>query len=185
MTILTLLPDDHPALRVPSSEVGTFDAATRSICMDLLFTMQAKEGLGLAAPQVGIQSRIIAVAFAPFILINPVITFRGGEQVCREGCLSFPGQFYDIKRAERVSVHFQTMSGDRQVIAENGLNAVVLQHEIDHLNGVLFTDHLTFLKRQFFQKWCKRHLPVSKAEIDCVKLRKPFREKKNRFLWHS
>lgn len=146
--MLTLLPDNHPTLRKVAEPVDDAkfkepaNAALRSTCMELLMTMQMSGGIGLAAPQVGISQRIITTGFYPFILINPEITKKEGTQTCEEGCLSFPGQFYNIERAANVLVKYQDFNGIWHEIADVGLNAVVLQHEIDHLNGILFVDYV-------------------------------------------
>lgn len=146
--MLTLLPDTDPILRKVAEPIpqimfsGKDNEKLRTFCFDMLMTMRVHEGIGLAAPQVGVSQRIITTQFYPFILINPEIIKKEGTQTYEEGCLSFPGKFYDIQRAEKVLVKYQDFTGKWFEIADTGLNAVVLQHEIDHLDGILFVDYI-------------------------------------------
>ncbi len=141
-----------PVLRQRAEEVTVFDAALARFGRDLLETMRAAPGVGLAGPQVGVLRRVFAYDVGvdeetgehPYgVLVNPVITHREGEQHGDEGCLSFPGLYYEVTRAMEVTVAAQDVTGQQRTVAGSGLLARCLQHEIDHLDGVLFIDHLS------------------------------------------
>ncbi|MCB8874678.1 peptide deformylase [Acidisoma silvae] len=126
----------------------------RDIVPRMFSTMYAAPGIGLAAPQIGLDLRLAVIDLqpedkpAPITLINPRITKVSDEQAIREeGCLSIPGQYADVTRPARVTVAYEDMDGKPQTIEADGLLATCLQHEIDHLDGVLFVDHLSALKR--------------------------------------
>jgi len=140
-----------PVLREASAPVSTFDARLVRLGEDLLETMRAAPGVGLAAPQVGVLRRVFAydvgideaTGVHRFgIVVNPRITRLVGEQVGEEGCLSFPGLYYECARAETVALEAVNVAGDPLALEADGLLARVFQHEIDHLDGVLFIDHL-------------------------------------------
>ncbi len=118
-------------------------------------TMYAAPGIGLAAPQVGILQRFFVVDVAegenkePRFFINPIIVERSGKKsVYEEGCLSLPKQFGDVKRSETIRIRYQNRDGDMQEIDADGMLARCIQHELDHLDGILFVDHLSTLKRR-------------------------------------
>jgi peptide deformylase len=150
---ILVVPD--PVLRAKCRPVGPKDEATvRALLPQMFATMYAAPGIGLAAPQVGRKLRFIVVdvhpddTSQPIALINPEIVARSTELASREeGCLSLPGQYAEITRPARVKVRYLDETGARKEIAAEGLLAACLQHEIDHLNGVLFIDHLSALKR--------------------------------------
>ncbi|MBW3097582.1 peptide deformylase [Pseudohoeflea coraliihabitans] len=155
MTIkpLVLLPD--PILRQPSLPVERFDDALSRFADDMLETMYEAPGIGLAAVQIGETRRVITIDIAdkeegraPQVFINPVIVSRSDDVgTYEEGCLSIPDYFAEVERPARVTVTYQDLTGaDREIEAE-GLLATCLQHEIDHLDGVLFIDHISKLKR--------------------------------------
>jgi peptide deformylase len=151
-----------PVLRKKAAAVGTVDEGIRALVSDLFATMYDAEGVGLAAPQVGISQRIIVVdprddETEPFALVNPVI-MQSSEELERgeEGCLSIPGLKDIVERPDRVKVEGLTEEGEHVRIDAEGLLARILQHEIDHLDGVLFIDRLSPLKRKLLlQKWKK------------------------------
>ena len=139
-------------LRKKSRPFETVDEKAKQLLEDLYDTLRTTEdGVGLAAPQVGVLRRAIVVDLSmdeedpqgPFKLINPVITKQSGEQVCREGCLSIPGKLGDVTRPSKVTVEALDENGKKVKIKAEGLLAVVLSHEIDHLDGVLFIDKAT------------------------------------------
>lgn len=143
--VTTHTPDRLGLLRHATSQLNEHDFLSgyvQELGSQMLTLMMLENGVGLSAQQVGSYLRIITVAFDPFILCNPVIVKHSGTQLTEEGCLSFPGQFYKINRAQRVEVEFQDANGMAGVIDAQGFEAVVLQHEIDHLNGILFFDRL-------------------------------------------
>ncbi len=153
---ILLVPD--PRLKAVSAPVGVIDDALRALLDDMVETMYAAPGIGLAGPQIGDNRRIIVVdngpdddpdaPRAPVKLINPEIVWTGGEQVtAEEGCLSVPGHYADVTRPEAVRVRYLDPAGAESEIEADGLLARCLQHEIDHLDGVLFLDHLSLLKR--------------------------------------
>jgi peptide deformylase len=150
---ILLVPD--PTLRAKCRPVGPKDADTvRGLLPRMFATMYDAPGIGLAAPQVGQKLRFIVVdiqpneARKPITLINPEIVARSTDLAAREeGCLSLPGQFAEIVRPARVKVRYQDETGARKEIEAEGLLSACLQHEIDHLDGVLFVDHLSALKR--------------------------------------
>jgi peptide deformylase len=131
----------------------------RALIPRMFATMYRAPGIGLAAPQVGEKLRLAVVDLmpddqrAPIVLINPEVVAASAELATREeGCLSLPNQYADVTRPARVKIRFQDESGARREIEAEGLLATCLQHEIDHLDGVLFTDHLSTLKRNIIMR---------------------------------
>jgi peptide deformylase len=151
-----------PVLRQKAADVAQIEPETRILISDMFETMYDAEGVGLAAPQIGISQRIIVVdprddTTKPFALVNPVIV-ESSEDLERgeEGCLSIPGLKDIVERPERVIVEGYNDEGSPTRVDADGLLARILQHEIDHLNGVLFIDRLSPLKRKMLlQKWKK------------------------------
>jgi peptide deformylase len=154
MAILEVLhyPDDR--LRAKAKPVAQVDGKIRKIVADMFETMYASNGIGLAAIQVNIPHRIIVMDISdnrgqPLCLINPEITAKSGEQKFSEGCLSVPGVFEDLTvRADQIQVQCLDEHGQAREINANGLLSVCIQHEMDHLEGKLFVDYLSPLKRQ-------------------------------------
>jgi peptide deformylase len=137
-------------LRQPAKRVAKVDDETRTIVRQMLQTMYSEDGIGLAAPQVGIHKQIIVIDInpdkpeaEPLVLINPVIK-NFGKQTCadQEGCLSIPGVYLDVERPEVVEVSFKDETGRMRTLKADGLLSRAIQHEIDHLNGVLFVDRV-------------------------------------------
>ncbi len=157
---IRLYPD--PVLRVKCSEVETFDAGLETLVRNMAETMYAAPGVGLAAPQVGIESRVAVVDASPdeepdlHVLVNPRILATEGRDVDTEGCLSMPGITEKVRRPAWVRVEARDVAGNLRTIEADGLLARAIQHEIDHLDGVLFTDHLTGLRRERARRWLKR-----------------------------
>jgi peptide deformylase len=132
-----------PVLRQTAAEVARLSKKTLLLVDDMMRIMRKANGVGLAAPQVGILQRVIVIApldCKPMALINPVITKAEGEQIGQEGCLSIPGLYGDVKRAEFVEVDCIDRKGREITIELEGMPARIVQHEIDHLDGVLFID---------------------------------------------
>jgi peptide deformylase len=145
MAILPIKTVPEPVLRRKSKRVSTIDGSIRKLAEDMLETMHAAPGVGLAAPQVGVPLRVIVIGLPEeedFVLVNPEIVRRVGERLVTEGCLSVPGYFGEIKRARRVTVKGKDLSGKEIRIKGEELLAQALEHEIDHLNGVLYIDYL-------------------------------------------
>lgn len=159
MSLLQIFHYPAPVLKVPAKKVETFDARLRQLVKDMAETMYAAPGIGLAAPQVGISERIIVIDCSPkdapprlIAAINPEIVACNGQCCEEEGCLSVPGYYANVQRSEQVTVTFQNLNGERCELAAEGLLAVAFQHEIDHLDGILFVDHLSPLKRGIFRR---------------------------------
>lgn len=144
MTVLPILIYPNPLLKKKSDEIkNPKDPAVRELIFDMLETIKKNNGLGLAAPQVGKLVRLCVVKFErkTYILINPKIKSKSwGKEIAEEGCLSFPGQFIPIKRFKKVKVVAQDKIGKKISIEAEGLLARAFQHEIDHLDGILFID---------------------------------------------
>lgn len=148
-----------PVLRERAAEVPSVTAEVLTLVEDLFETMRAAEGIGLAANQVGVTDRVAVVDTGdnpPIVLINPVITQREGTERGEEGCLSIPDIYGDVDRAARIVFETTSLEGERVSIEATALCARVVQHEIDHLDGILFLDHVGLLKRRMLQKkWRK------------------------------
>ena len=137
-------------LRQPAKRVTKIDDEIRLLARQMLQTMYSEDGIGLAAPQVGVNKQVIVIDCAPdkpeapvFVLINPVVTQTGGKAcVIQEGCLSVPKVFLDVIRPATIEVSFKDEQGRPQKLTADGLLARVIQHEIDHLNGVMFVDRV-------------------------------------------
>lgn len=145
---IRVLPD--PILRQRSKRVRAVDGSIKKLIDNMLETMHAAPGAGLAAPQVGVPLRVIVIGIPEqedIALINPQIVRRTGERVVNEGCLSIPGYVGEIKRAVSVTVKGRDQDGKEIRIKANELLAQALEHEIDHINGVLYIDHLESLDR--------------------------------------
>lgn len=157
LDIITL-PD--PRLKLVSEPVGRVDDEIRRLLDDMLETMYAAPGIGLAAIQVGVPKRIVTIDLsredeekAPMCLVDPEILWVSEEMnTYQEGCLSVPEHYDDVERPARVKVRYLDRDGKEQIVEADGLLATCLQHEIDHLDGVVFIDHLSRLKRERVQK---------------------------------
>lgn len=150
---IILAPDTR--LTTPCQPVEAVDGALKRLMDDMLDTMYAAPGIGLAAPQVGVLKRFFVVdigeddARDPRFFINPEITGRSRTKaVFEEGCLSLPKQFGDVERADTISLRYQDRTGIERTLEADGMLARCIQHEMDHLDGILFTDHLSGLKRR-------------------------------------
>ncbi|EQD53932.1 Formylmethionine deformylase [mine drainage metagenome] len=148
---ILIYPDPH--LRIQAQPVADFGPTVQILIEDLLETMYAADGLGLAATQLGDQNRVFVMDLSdlkqePQVFINPVIFSRVGRQKRQEGCLSIPGAYEDVVRAARIHVRALDRSGQSVEKWAEGLEAVCIQHELDHLDGRLFIDHLSVLKRE-------------------------------------
>jgi peptide deformylase len=159
MALLEILQAPHPMLKAKAKPVARIDDKLRRLAADMLETMYKAPGIGLAAPQVGISERLIVIDVAegderrPMALVNPEIVWCSGEcATAEEGCLSLPGQFADVTRPQQVKVSYLSEHGEERELAAEGLLARCVQHEIDHLDGVLFVDHLSALKRNMIMR---------------------------------
>lgn len=160
MAILNVRKYGDPVLRRRATPVGEITPEIRTIIADMIDTMYDEVGLGLAAPQVGISLRLIVVADADArearALINPVITEHEGQVTAEEGCLSIPGVFAPVTRSEWIRVEAQDADGKPVGFRAQGLPARVLQHEVDHLDGIFFIDHLDPVTRDRIKRKIKK-----------------------------
>ena len=167
---ILVVPD--PILKARARPVGASDMErVRGLVPRMFATMYRAPGIGLAAPQVGVGLRVAIVDLmpdekpTPMVLINPEVTACSDEQATREeGCLSLPGQYADVTRPARVAISFSDATGVRRQIEAEGLLAACLQHEIDHLDGILFVDHLSALKRNMILRRLAKELRQKRAE---------------------
>ncbi len=162
-----------PILKKIAKPVVDFNDDLKLLVKNMLFTMYHAPGIGLAAPQVGESLRLFVMDidfdrekslnsdghtewsfsnFNPMVIINPVFKQKDGEILYEEGCLSVPGVYEDVKRANHVVLEYQDLNGDKQALEAEGTLAVCLQHENDHLDGIVFLERLSLLKRQFLTK---------------------------------
>ena len=153
MALLNVLHFPDPRLRRKARPVDAVTDATRRLADDMLETMYAEHGIGLAAVQVNVAQRVVVIDLSeerdrPLVLINPEILEAAGEEEMDEGCLSVPGHTAPVRRSERVRVRALDRDGKAFVLDADGLLAVCIQHELDHLNGKLFVDYLSPLKRE-------------------------------------
>ncbi len=157
MAILNILHYPDKRLRTIAKPVAVVDDDIRRLADDMLETMYDAPGIGLAATQVDVHKRVIVIDVsdnrdAPLVLINPEIIEQDGKEVCQEGCLSVPDFYENVERAERVVVRALDRNGEEFTLEADGLLAVCIQHEMDHLVGKLFVDYLSPLKFQRMKK---------------------------------
>ena len=170
MSIRKIVVEPDPILRKKSEVLEQVNSDTRKLLDDMLRTMYSAPGIGLAAVQIGILKRIIVVDISkkeekknPIFLINPVITYKSKEtSIYEEGCLSLPGHFAEIERPAKCKINYINYNGKKAELEAEGLLSTCVQHEIDHLNGILFIDYLSKLKKDMIIK----KLVKQKKEID-------------------
>jgi peptide deformylase len=182
MAVLEILTYPDKRLALKSTPVEKVDEEIRRLIDDMFETMYLSDGVGLAAPQVGVTQRIIVVDCAPrpegedketplkprepYVVVNPEIVEKSGSIIWEEGCLSVPGYVDEIERAEKVVVRGLGREGEPISIEAEGLLAVCLQHEIDHLEGVLFVDRLSRLKQAMVKKKLKKRAEEEAEEAN-------------------
>jgi peptide deformylase len=155
MALLNIIVAPDPRLKKKALPVERVDAVSAKLMSDMLETMYEAPGVGLAAPQVGVLKRIIVVDAAregappaPLKMANPEITWASPEtKLYEEGCLSLPEEYESVERPERIKVRYVDENNELRTIEADGLLAVVIQHEMDHLEGILFVDHISSVKR--------------------------------------
>lgn len=179
MAILEILKYPDPRLREISKPVETFNPELKKLAQDMLETMYAENGIGLAAPQVGELKRMLVIdtrprdtegryekneltdlegkVHQPLVIINPEIVKGEGKTTFSEGCLSVPSFFEDVDRFKTIELKYQDLDGKTHVIRTDGLLAICIQHEMDHLEGTLFIDHLSFVKSNKIKNTIKKH----------------------------
>jgi len=167
---VVIYPDKR--LKLISKDIEAFDAALHALLDDMYDTMRSKNGVGLAAIQIGVDSRALIINIPLEVtegeedqpkentleLINPVIIEKNGFEVFQEGCLSIPGVYEDIERAKHVKVEYFDRNGNKKSIEDEDFLAVAMQHEMDHLEGKVFIEKLSYTKRKKFEKEWKRKL---------------------------
>lgn len=187
MAVLPVYVVPQPVLKKKADAISTITPEVKQLAADMIETMYAARGIGLAAPQVGVSTRLIVLdvdqrkaSGAPLsdetdddsdeddapptpgkaqVFINPEVIWESEEQnIYEEGCLSIPGLYAPVERPAKVRVRYMTLEGDNAEVEADGLLATCLQHEIDHINGVLFVDHLSSLKRDMILRKLKKHL---------------------------
>ncbi len=158
MAILPIRHYPDPVLQKKAEPIANISEEIKTLAADMAETMYAAPGVGLAAPQVGVSKNLIVLDCAPkdaselIIAVNPEIIAREGESFEEEGCLSVPGYYTSIARSAKVTVRYLNLEGQQVEREANGLLAIAFQHEIDHLSGILFVDHLSPLKKGIFRK---------------------------------
>ena len=160
MTIRKILTEPDPFLRQKSTNVEEVDSKIRSLIDDMLETMYDAPGIGLAAIQVGVPKRVIVIDLSrddekknPLHFVNPeIITSSDNNAAYEEGCLSVPGQFAEINRPDRCKIKYLDYNGEEKILEAEGLLATCIQHEMDHLEGILFIDYLSKLKKSMIVK---------------------------------
>jgi peptide deformylase len=175
MALLKVITAPDPRLKVKARPVAKVDAEVRKLMDDMLETMYAAPGIGLAAPQVGVARRVMVLDIAregeppqPLRMANPELTWTSAEEASyNEGCLSLPDQFADVVRPAAIRVRYLDHENEIRELAAEGLLATCIQHEMDHLEGVLFVDHISALKRSMIlrklSKARKAAVPVPAA----------------------
>ena len=157
MAVLTVLTFPDERLRTVAKPVATVDATIQTLIADMFETMKEERGIGLAATQVDVHKQVIVMDVSeaqdePRVFINPKIIAKEGDMINEEGCLSVPGNYAKVERAERITVEALNEKGDTFILEADGLLAICIQHEMDHLAGKLFVDYLSPLKRQRIMK---------------------------------
>jgi peptide deformylase len=153
----------HPVLKQKAQRVAKVDDEIRTLIKDLYESMYAADGVGLAAPQIGVLKSVIVLdttprqpEATPVAMVNPEIIELDGKTTYKEGCLSVPGEAEDVDRASSVTVRYLDETGEEQTLKAEGLLAIAVQHETDHLKGVMFVDHISSLKRELIRKRMKK-----------------------------
>jgi peptide deformylase len=160
-----------PVLQKIAEDVTVFDQELKTLCQNMLYTMYQAPGIGLAAPQIGLSKRLFVIDvgydrtethedsgeyilsnFEPRIFINPIIKDKVGDTTYQEGCLSLPGLYEEVKRFESIVVDYQDTDGNKHTIEANELLSICIQHENDHLDGLVFLDRLSNLKKNFLKQ---------------------------------
>lgn len=171
MSKLNILEFPDPRLTTVASDVENFDDALKKLLEDMTETMYSAHGIGLAATQVNVHKRLLVLDVSenqdqPRVYINPEILNRSGEQYHEEGCLSVPGIYASVARAENITVKAQNTDGELFEETLDGLHAVCVQHEMDHLIGRLFVDYLSPLKRNMVRKKLEKQRKVAAKEAE-------------------
>ncbi|HEX9771645.1 MAG TPA: peptide deformylase [Kiloniellales bacterium] len=181
MAIRPIIIAPDPRLKKRAHPVDAVDAGVRRLMDDMLETMYAAPGIGLAAPQLGVLKRVIVVDAArkdeppaPLFLANPELLWAAETgRVYEEGCLSLPDQFADVTRPEACRVRYLDQDNETREIAADGILATCIQHEMDHLEGLLFVDHISALKRNMILRRLTKQKKAENTDVWIPKLRAP------------
>ena len=170
MSLRTILTFPDPTLRKKSRKISEFNETLQLLITDMTETMYDAPGVGLAAPQIGESIQLIVVNASQeedgrdtLVMINPEITAKEGSQVDEEGCLSVLELTATVKRNQKITVSYQDVTGENLELTAEDRFAIILQHEIDHLHGILFIDHLSTLKRALYKKKIKKLVNIRLA----------------------
>lgn len=171
MSKLIILEFPDPRLTTVASDVESFDGSLKKLVNDMIETMYAARGIGLAATQVNVHKRLLVLDVSenqdqPRVYVNPQVLSSDGEQDHEEGCLSVPGIYANVKRAENITLRAQDIDGNIFEEQLEGLHAVCVQHEMDHLVGRLFVDYLSPLKRNMVRKKLEKQRKVAAKEAE-------------------
>ena len=171
MAKLNILEFPDPRLKTVAKAVENFDSKLKTLVEDMTETMYMANGIGLAATQVNVHKRLLVMDISenqdqPRVYINPQILEQSGEQNCEEGCLSVPGVYASVKRAENVTLKAQDIDGNFFEEQLENLHAVCIQHEMDHLMGRLFVDYLSPLRRNMVRKKLEKQRKVAAKEAE-------------------
>jgi peptide deformylase len=166
MAKLEILEFPDSRLRTVAKPVERFDEELRQLVEDMVETMYDAQGIGLAATQVNVHRRLLVLDVSenqdtPRVYVNPEIIASTGEETCEEGCLSVPGVYAEVSRPERITVSAQDVDGQSFEEALDGMHAICVQHEIDHLDGKLFVDYLSPLKRRMVAKKLEKQRKIA------------------------
>lgn len=160
----------NPVLKQKAQPVAKVDDEIRTLIKDMFESMYAADGVGLAAPQIGVLKNVIVLDTTPrqpeskpVAMVNPEILSLEGKCTYKEGCLSVPGEAEDVERAAVVTARYLDENGDEKTLTADGLLAIAIQHECDHLKGVMFVDHISTMKRELIRKRMKK-LQVAMAD---------------------
>jgi len=173
MAKLEILSFPDPRLRTKAKPVERFDSALLQLIDDMKDTMYAENGIGLAATQVNVHKQLLVLDVSENgdqfrVFINPELMEKEGSETCEEGCLSVPGVYAEVKRAQKIRVKAQNPDGSFFEEELDGMHAICLQHEIDHLKGILFVDYLSPLKRQLVKRKLEKQKRKSEQKASAV-----------------
>ena len=157
MALLHILQYPHPGLREKAQPILIFDKSITKLANDMLETMYDAPGIGLAATQINEAKQLLVIDISetkdsPLIMINPKLLNKSDDVINEEGCLSFPGIYANVPRAEQITVEYQDVDGKKQQLDADELLAICIQHEMDHLQGKVFVDYISSLKRNRIRK---------------------------------
>jgi len=173
MAVLEVLHFPDARLRKKAASVETVDDTVRNLARDMIETMYAENGIGLAATQVNVQKRVVVMDLSeeknsPVVLVNPEILSASGTEEMQEGCLSVPDIYETVQRAEKISFRYLNLDAETIDMEADGLLAVCVQHEIDHLNGKLFIDYLSPLKRKRISKKLEKQERLDRKYVQAL-----------------